>query len=250
MYLKNRPATFGACAALVVAAFATGAASAGGVQFFEGSSGNHSASASFEFVGNELHITLTNTMTTVENPAWLTGLFFDIDGSPAFTGGSATANLVSFNGGGMSAYGDHTASQLWAFRDDIAGGLPFGDQQYGLGAAGFNVFGDSDMLADGGPHPQPNGIDGGILPDLPGVNVPNGHFDTPFALGSVSFVLALANGFEGGEISNVWFAFGSGFDEVNFPPGEVIPLPAALPMGLAGLAGLVVLRKRRQLRGA
>jgi len=45
------------------------------------------------------------------------------------------------------------------------------------------------------------------------------------------------------QTENVSFVFGTGFDEV-----VLIPLPAALPMGLLGLGGVVVLR-RLSLRG-
>jgi hypothetical protein len=247
MLLKNRPSLLGYVAAV---AFTCGAAHAGTVQTFSGSSGDHSATASFEFIGNQLHITLTNTMTSIDNPSWLTGLFFDIAGSPTINSGSADADLEYLGIFGWQDYNSHTASQMWAFDDNIgAGELPFGDQQYGLGAAGYDVFGPGDMLAPGGPGSQPNGIGGGILPDIAGLFVPPGHWYKPFAIGSVHFVLNLPNGFGEAGISNVVFAFGSGFDEIYFPAsGVVVPLPAALPMGLAGLAGLLVIRRRRKAR--
>jgi hypothetical protein len=61
-----------------------------------------------------------------------------------------------------------------AYRDDINSGdygsfldSAFGGttRAYGLGAAGFDVFGESDILnlQGGGPLPQPDGTDGGIL---------------------------------------------------------------------------------------
>ena len=101
------------------------------------------------------------------------------------------------------------------------------------------------MLQSGGPPPQPGGTDGGIVPSFVGVTVPPGHFGRPFALGSLTFHfdLDMEFNFANASVENVSFVFGTGFDEV-----VLTPLPAALPMGLFGLAGVVVLR-RLSLRG-
>src|SRR5262245_65577780 len=66
---------------------------------FTGSSGNLSASATFEVVGNNLQITLTNTSTFETNvPAdVLTAIFFDIDGNPTL--GNGVGASVVFAGG-------------------------------------------------------------------------------------------------------------------------------------------------------
>ena len=63
----------------------------------------------------------------------------------------------------------------------------------------------------------------------------------PYALASLIFEFNLDFGNGSGPISieDVAFVFGTGFDEV-----VLIPLPPALPLGLAGLAGVVVMRRR------
>ena len=154
--------------------------------------------------------------------------------------------LVTFDGSPLpTVYTAATPAQLWAFRQGVPDGEFPQDAAYGLGAAGLDVFGMQDILESGGPAPQPAGADGGIIPNFEGVTVPPGHFGRPFAFGSLTFHFDLPGGFNiaDASVENVSFVFGTGFDEV-----VLIPLPAALPMGLFGLAGVVVLR-RLSLRG-
>ncbi len=220
-------------------------------QTFSLSNGLQSASAVFAFTPGSLEIVLTNTMTTNGEPNWLTGLFFDIGGptSPSLTptGTLVDGSLVTFDGSGPpDDFTAFTPAQLWAFRQGVPDGELPQDAAYALGAAGLDdVFGMTDMLQSGGPSPQPGGTDGGIVPTFGGVTVPPGHFGRPFALGSLTFHFDLPGGFNiaDASVENVSFVFGTGFDEI-----VLVPLPAALPMGLLGLAGVVVLR-RLSLKG-
>ena len=210
------------------------------------SSGEHSAMAEFTFSdaggGNaNLSITLTNTMASEStvDARWLTGLYFDINGSPDLSVSGVDADLRWGDENNSNTI-DYTAAQFWAFRGDIASGeLPFGSQQYGLSAVGAGVFNGDDMIELGGPHPQPNGPDGGVLAD--GASSPNGHDNRLFMDGSVTFDFFLAGfDYNDGVISNVAFHFGSSFDEVIL----LIPLPAPVGMGLLGLLGVAVARRR------
>ena len=231
-----------------------GAAAAGPLppsQTFSLSNGLQSASAVFTFTSGSLDIVLTNTMTTNDGPNWLTGLFFDIGGptSPilAPTGAPVDGSLVFFlDGSGPLDFTFFGPGKLWAFRQGVPDGEFPQDAAYGLGAAGLDVFGMKDILESGGPSPQPGGSDGGIVPSFDGVTVPPGHFGRPFAFGSLTFHFDLPGGFNiaDASVENVSFVFGTGFDEVVL----IIPLPAALPMGLLGLGCVVVLR-RLSLRG-
>jgi hypothetical protein len=242
-----------ACTAAIALTCAVGSAEANVLNFSK-SNGTHSASATFAFSNNggqkQLNITLTNTMTTNSGPNWLTGLFFDIAGAPTLNTNAVTGDLITLNGTTQTAYNAHTPAQMWAFRDDIDGALS--GQQYGLGACGFGVFGPSDMIQPGGPHPQPNGTPGGILADIAGLSVPPGHQGKPFALGSLSFTFLLDNSFDvnNASVDNVAFVFGSSFGEVVLngdgppPPPPVVPVPMALPMAVAGLAGVAIYRRR------
>ncbi len=226
-----------------------------GPQLFDFSNGTQSASALFTFgveAGGQKTLRIVLTNTTGVNTAdfghrLLTGLYFDINTVPALLNGTVDNGLMAtFNDGGQTNTSLDPA-QFWAFRQDL-NSQPNG-QQYGLASAGlFDVFGPSDMLASGGPLPQPDGADGGILTastsDASGDPIadfapPSGHFGKPFVLGSMEFVFELAGGFDldGAVVGNVAFAFGTDPDII------LIPVPLAFPMGLAGLAGMVILRR-------
>ncbi len=139
--------------------------------------GTQAATANFIFDDSggstTLSIQLINDMTVTgegTNPQWLQGVFFDLAGSPTMSyvgmGGDGTDDfndMIQLYDGATSSdpdtfspYTDVTVDHFWGLRDDISGGeLPFGDQQYGLGAAGFGVFGPGSLnYQAGGPDPQ------------------------------------------------------------------------------------------------
>ncbi len=221
---------------------------------FASTNGTQSAAANFTFTDVDaglgstyLTISLTNTMTSNGGPQWLTGLFFDIAGSPtlAYENDSAVGDMITLDGTTQTPYNLHgaKADNFWAYRDDLSGELPFGDQQYGLGAAGIDIFSLSDMLSPPPDAilPQPAGTDGGILADIVGLEVPGGHEGRPFVLGSLQFTFWLEDfALEDANVSDIAFFFGTGFDEVIL----LIPLPMPLAMAGVGL-GIVVLFRRR-----
>lgn len=237
--------------ATTLSLFAGISANADEVSFdFALDNGVQSASANFTFADgaglgdlSTLTITLTNTMTTNGGPNWLTGLFFDMAGSPALSYQSVNGNMITLDGTNQSIYNDATPDHFWAYRDDLSGMLPFGDQQYGLGSAGFGIFGQSDILNwdPNGPQPQPDGTDGGILADIGGLSVPNGHEGKPFVLGSLQLTFYLPEGFslDNADVNDVAFVFGTGFEEV-----VLIPLPLPLAMAAAGFGIVAVFRRR------
>ena len=252
-----------ATAAVMMTALA-GNANADELSFnFALSNGTQSASADFTFSADNalapvtLSIVLTNTMTTNGGPNWLTGLFFDLAGSPTLDYKSTDGQMITLDGTTQSDFfydvGKTMPGQpadFWAYRgtdqnEFFPGELPFGDQQYGLGAAGLDVFGLSDIL--GAPPsfilPQPAGADGGILTArLPGeLTVPEGHEGRPFVLGSLVFEFLLEDFIlSQAGVSDIAFIFGTGFDEV-----VLIPLP--LPVAMAGAGLMIVVCFRRRL---
>ena len=245
-------------AAAVVTALA-GNAYADELSFhFDLSNGTQSASADFTFsdAGSgpvTLNIVLTNTMTTNGGPNWLTGLFFNLAGAPTLDYQSTAGNMITLQGTTQSDFFYDPANEkqpglpadFWAYRDDLSGELPFGDQQYGLGASGLDIFGLNDILGDP-PNlilPQPAGTDGGILADIDGLQVPEGHEGRPFVLGSLEFIFELPWDFDLSEasVSDIAFIFGTGFDETVL----LIPLP--LPAAMAGAGLMIVVCFRRRL---
>ena len=224
------------------------------------SNGTQSASADFTFSdaggGNvNLTIVLTNTMTTNGGPNWLTGLFFNLAGATLTTPSEANGQMISLEGPHEGEPFQHQhpnagdPANFWAYRDDLSGSgdLPFGDQQYGLGAAGLDIFGLHDILnhpnVPGDILPQPAGSDGGILANIDGLEVPEGHEGRPFVLGSLEFTFLLEGvlDLDALSVSDIAFLFGTGFDA----PVLLIPLP--LPVAMAGAGLMIVVCFRRRL---
>lgn len=227
------------------------------------SNGTQSASANFTFDAGErtLTISLTNTMTSNDGPNWLTGLFFNLAGvDTPIAPSAANGQMITLEGpdehypfqhqhdyfGGNGDPGD--PANFWAYRNNLSGELPFGDQQYGLGAAGLDIFGFQDMInypdIPGDILPQPDGTDGGILADIGGgLEVPPGQEGRPFVLGSVDFIFYLPEDFDLSQagVSDIAFIFGTGFDETVL----LIPLP--LPVAMAGAGLMIVVFFRRRL---
>jgi hypothetical protein len=243
-------------AAAMVTALA-GNAYAGELSFdFALSNGTQSASANFTFsADNELapvtlRIELTNTMESNGGPNWLTGLFFNLAESPTLIYDHESApvlapdGMITLEGTNQTPYTLAEPANFWAYRDDLSGELPFGDQQYGLGAAGLDVFGLANILEvpPDSILPQPAGSDGGILANIEGLSVPPGHEGRPFVLGSLVFEFSLGEGFVLSQagVSDIAFIFGTGFDEV-----VLIPLP--LPVAMAGAGLMIVVCFRRRL---
>jgi MYXO-CTERM domain-containing protein len=206
---------------------------------FTGSLGNLEAEAEFTVSGTNLIVRLTNTsVNDCLVPAdLLTAVFFDISGSPVFltpvsallTGGSVVHNGP--NGGG-------NVGGEWDYADGVSGAP--GGGAYGIGSAGLGIFGNGNF---NGPDLEPptavNGLNYGILST--GDNPATGNSplqNNPLIQDEVTFTLSgLPAGFDITRINNVWFQYGTDLSEPNFPtPGT---------LGLLGLAGLVVARRRR-----
>ena len=220
------------------------------------SNGTQSASANFTFSSDNamapvtLRIELTNTMTSNGGPNWLTGLFFNLAESPTMTFQSLSApdGMITLHGIDPTVYEAADPDHFWGYRgvndnDLLPGELPFGNQEYGLGSAGLDIFGPSDVfnLDPDGPLPQPGGSDGGILADIVGLQVPAGHEGRPFVLGSLVFEFLLDDLIlSQAGVSDIAFIFGTGFEEV-----VLIPLP--LPVAMAGAGLMIVVFFRRRL---
>lgn len=245
MSLKIRAGVVAVGAAIALAS----AASADVVTFaYSGSlPSGHAAAATFTLndVSNTVTIRIENTISGANNgldSRALTGLFWDMTtGALPFTGVSAT------HGGNVNNPSGYTPAQTWAFSGGFSSAsTPFGTQ-FGLGAAGFGAFGPSNMLAPGGPTPQPNGLDGGILSST--ADTYPGQNQNPMYRSFIQFVFSVnsayfAGGIHNIGIGNVGWQFGSDFQE---PGIVVVPLPAGAWMGIAGLTGVMgmgVLRRR------
>jgi hypothetical protein len=228
-------------AGAAVAALACAAGASAGILNASASEGTRSASASFATSGTNLVVTLTNTAPTdITQPVFvLTAVFFDIGGTPlALTRSSALVNAGSTVINAAQPAGGVVGGE-WAYQSALAG-APHG-ADYGIGSAGFNLFGPGDLFPGAnldGPA-SPNGLEYGITTanDDPATN--NGGTNTPLIRNSVVFTLGgLPAGFDPmSRISNISFQYGTGLDEPNL----FVPAPAA-----AGLLGLGLFARRRR----
>ncbi len=219
----------------------------GQISFSQSAPSGHAAAATFIFddVASTVTVRIENRIDASHDSLAsraLTGLFWDMSpGLLPFTG------VDPAHGGTVNNPAGHTPAQLWAFRGDLdRGSTPFGTQ-FGLGAEVFGVFGTADMLAPGGPRPEPHRLDGGILSATG--HAYTGQYENPMFRSFVEFVfrvdgLFFAGGLEDIRVANVTWQFGSAFDERTV---YVAPLPSAAWvgfLGLAGLAGFGILRSQ------
>jgi hypothetical protein len=204
----------------------------------------------FELTGSTLTVTLTNTLGAAEASQIqaLTGLTWDMSGA-SITGVSAALASGSgwVDGLGASISAPGSVGQFWAFKDDLNvpgfGGIgvsAVGD----LGGASTGVFGSGDMIAGGGPGPQPNGTGGGLVGTF-FAGLPGGQNRGPFIQNSAVLTFALNStpgSVAGLNISNVRGSYGSDGNGVSVPEPVTLHL---LGLALVGLAGAARRRGRR-----
>jgi len=219
-------------------------------------SGTYQASATFLFddATNTLGIQLVNTGAGTNGNGWLTGLFFDLAGSPTMTysgmGAGSFNQLVDADLNGPSV-GDpwehHTADMYWALEQDAEAYLPdsVGDQEYALYAAGFFNLPGSAAAAPlvPGHGIAINGQDGGIVNDQVTINNDNHE---PYVLDGVWFnwTLDVDDDFDlAGSLSNVFLQYGTSSSQPGFSV-VVVPLPPAAWAGGIGLIAAGFMRRR------
>jgi hypothetical protein len=248
------------CFALWIGTFQTASAELIPSETFDVAGGSHSASAIFSLAGQVLDITLSNTYSAAPNYAFvdtevLTGLFFDVVGSPALTKVYAmvpTESAIVLNGTDITAsetssqpLGTGDISAAWAYKSGTLAGV---SQRYGISASGLNIFGSANLFYPGGslPHQQgtaPNGVDYGLMP-LSTTNYTHDGFSTKaFIQSSATFEFS---GFTGSlsDIHNVRFQYGTAIDAFSL---ILVPEPSvgALLISLAFPLGLWLRRRRR-----
>lgn len=211
---------------------------------FTDSSGDKSASATFDVLGDQLLVKLTNTSTA--DPRYptdiLTGLVFSIPDNPLLTRESATlaAGSTVIHGPTPSTDPGNNVGGEWAYSNNLTG-TPFAGQS-AIYSAGY--FPGNDRFP--GTNLQgPASVDGvqyGITTSFDTLANDNGGLDDRGLIqNSVDFVLGgLAEGFDINSISNVSFLYGTSLDE-NIP---VVPEPATYLLLAIGLAGLAFYRNR------
>jgi len=216
---------------------------------FSGSSGGLSATVSFDIVGSQLQVVLSNTsIGDVLVPSdVLTAVFFNIAGNPlltrnsAISGGSTYVGPTNVSGAGTVVGGE------WAYLT----GLSQYSANSGISSSGLGIFGPADRFPGAnlsGPE-TPNGLEYGLASagDNP-VTGNGGILGEELTRSSVHFLLTSASPFDLSTISNVTFQYGSALSEGHFSGTTVRSVPEPDTLALAGLALLAGagIRRRRQ----
>lgn len=224
-----------------LAVISAGTASANPI-VFNASQGDLAASASFEAVGANLIVTLTNTsqFDVDAPPDLLTAVFFEVSGAPltltTVSAVLAPGSTVLFGG---TDPGDVVGGE-WEYEDSFANPTP-GGADYGIGSAGLNLFGAGQMFPGNNLQGPPNvdGMQYGIT--SAGDNPATGNMAVTGAnaliKNSVVFTLSgLPANFDVNRIFGVNWQYGTDLSEPN------IPEPATAV--LLALGGLALARRR------
>lgn len=215
------------------------------------------AMATFGFDGDYLIVTLQNTGGEASAPEdVLTGVFFDIAGSPELVPLSAvlgSGSAILFETLSPDFTGDpDDLSGEWAFAEGLSG-TP-GGGAYGIATTGYdsaNLFGSKDVFntdptLNRNAHQAPDGLDYGIVSDADDITLGNsavtgGQAYKQLIQDTVVFTLGLPDFWlddYSGAITHVAFQYGTSLDAPS-----LIPEPTTLLLLGTGLA--MMARRRR-----
>lgn len=221
---------------------------------FTGTNGsNLNANATFDVVGNQLIVVLSNVSTwDVDVPVdILTAVFFDYAGGALpLTSTSAVLTPGSIVLFGTTDPGGVVGGE-WAYGSGLSG-APYSAKN-GISSAGFGLFGSATFPGSDLNSPAAvNGLNYGItsLGDNPATGNQMVTGGEPLIKHSVTFTLTgLPTGFDLSKIGNVSFQYGTGLNEPNITGGKdksgepAVPGPAAVVPFAVGF--WAALRKRR-----
>ena len=222
---------------------------AAGPVLFTGGSGGLAATVSFDLVGSQLQVVLSNTSTgdvLVPSDA-LTAVFFNIAGNPLLTRNSAIAGGPTYLGSTNVSGAGTVVGGEWAYLN----GLSQYAANSGISSSGLGVFGPGDRFPGAnlsGPE-SPNGVEYALA--SAGDNPATGNagiLGEELTKSSVTFLLTTASPFDLSAIGNVTFQYGTSLSEGHFSgtTSRSVPEPGTLGLaGLALLAGAGIRRRRR-----
>lgn len=220
---------------------------------FTGSQGSLAAKATFDFTGNTLTITLTNTAATKStvSSAALSGIFFNLQPDAVLTPVSATvapgSSIIQTAECDVNCVGVTDVGGEFAYATGVTG------REHGISSSGYigggsPKFGATDLDAPA----SPNGINFGIVTSNFNNYDGNGGLDNdPLIRNSVVLTLTGVSGLTASSVSNVLFTYGTSLTEPTIPgtPGPRPPqgqIPEPTSMALLGtIAGVALLLRNR-----
>jgi len=222
---------------------------------FSGSSGALAASATFDIVGGQLVVVLSNTSAAdaLVPTDVLTGLFFNIVGNPLLSRTSVISNGPTFLNGAQYNPAGTVVGGEYAYVNSLS---QYGANS-GISNSGLGIFGPADLFPGAnlqGPA-SPDGVQYGLT--SAGDNPTTGNsamLSNALTRNSVTVSLgSLPAGFSLSSISNITFQYGTALSEGHFSggggggTGTSIPEPQTVALlGLGALlAGLGRRRRRR-----
>ncbi|MFM8991118.1 MAG: XDD4 family exosortase-dependent surface protein [Alphaproteobacteria bacterium] len=220
---------------------------------FLGTDGLRIATATFDTSGTNLVVSLRNIGPDVLAPdQLLAAVFFTLAGNPVLAPVSAIVPAPSSVLFGGTDPGGVVGGE-WAYASGIA--APY-SANAGISSSGFGLFGDANF--PGGNLQGPVGVDGmqyslTSASDNPATGNAAVTGANALIRNEVVFTLSgLPAGFDpsaNGNVSRVWFQYGTSLTEPGFPnPGEgdpQVPEPASLALLGAAVALAALLRARR-----
>lgn len=197
----------------------------------------------FSSSGDTLSLELTNVGDPAQAPSdVLTGLFWNMS-DPGNSSLSASSAQLSGNSAGkqpptiLHAAGNDAVGKQWGYGSFSK--PVYGVDQYGIGAAGFGLFGKGSF---DNPGSNVHGVDYGLVNGLSGTA--NGGLNVPLVSNSLTFTWTGISGIPA--ITDLEAQFGSNLNEPHLSAG-VAPEPTLA--GLLVFAGGVAMLRRRRPRG-